>query len=259
MQISAALGLKVVLPTGDIVQTGGGPGTNVHQKGLSCVKLGGPDITGLFIGDGGVFGIKTEAAIYRCARCGICRGKYTEDVRLVCPVREVTGGFEHHFARGRILVARGILEGVLEYSPSLVESVYTCLGCGNCTEQRGAVDPATGKPLLDTPGIVRAMRVDIVRAGLGPLPVLKEIDGNVSRTHNPFSEALKRGVRGLPTLGFQGRGKPSTSPDATPRTGTLKRRRLQREFLRKAEWTSHTWVRMNGAAGFRSSGMETPT
>jgi glycolate oxidase len=55
------LGLKVVLPTGEIIQTGGGPGTNVFQKKFLHREAGSPDITGLFVGDGGSFGIKTEA------------------------------------------------------------------------------------------------------------------------------------------------------------------------------------------------------
>lgn len=55
------LGLKVVLPDGEIIQTGGGPGTNIHQSKFLHRQAGSPDITGLFLGDGGSFGIKTEA------------------------------------------------------------------------------------------------------------------------------------------------------------------------------------------------------
>ena len=55
------LGLKVVLPTGEIIQTGGGPGTNIHQSKILHREAGSPDVTGLFVGDGGSFGIKTEA------------------------------------------------------------------------------------------------------------------------------------------------------------------------------------------------------
>ncbi len=54
------VGLKVVLPNGKIVQTGGGPGTNTNQPCPFNRYLGGPDLSSLFIGDGGVFGVKTE-------------------------------------------------------------------------------------------------------------------------------------------------------------------------------------------------------
>lgn len=55
------LGLRVVLPTGDIISTGGGPGTNIYQSKILHREAASPDMTGMFIGDGGVFGIKTEA------------------------------------------------------------------------------------------------------------------------------------------------------------------------------------------------------
>ncbi|MFX0204736.1 MAG: FAD-binding oxidoreductase [Candidatus Hodarchaeota archaeon] len=54
---------KVVLPNGDVLQTGGGPGTNVNSKDVIARYWGSPDLTGLFIGDGGAFGIKTEATL----------------------------------------------------------------------------------------------------------------------------------------------------------------------------------------------------
>ncbi len=55
------LGLKVVLPTGEVIETGGGPGTNIHQKRFLHREAGSSDMTGMFVGDGGSFGIKTEA------------------------------------------------------------------------------------------------------------------------------------------------------------------------------------------------------
>ena len=63
-------GLKVVLPDGNVIQTGTGPGTNVNQKVTFAREPGSPDITGMFIGDAGVFGIKVEATyrMYRLAK-----------------------------------------------------------------------------------------------------------------------------------------------------------------------------------------------
>ena len=58
------LGLEVVLPTGDVIQTGSGPGTNIHSKRMTDRYPGSPFTTGLFIADAGVFGIKTKAYFY---------------------------------------------------------------------------------------------------------------------------------------------------------------------------------------------------
>jgi glycolate oxidase len=54
------LGLKVVLPTGDVITTGAGPDTNVHQKEIFAREATAPDVTGLFTSSGGIFGIITE-------------------------------------------------------------------------------------------------------------------------------------------------------------------------------------------------------
>jgi hypothetical protein len=55
------LGLEVVLPNGEIITTGSGNGTNIYQEKVVDRCPGSPDVTGLFIGDGGIFGIKTKA------------------------------------------------------------------------------------------------------------------------------------------------------------------------------------------------------
>jgi len=59
--------LTVVLPDGTVIKTGGGPGSNINQPLFYNRNLGGPDFSGLFVGDGGSFGVKTEATL-RLAR-----------------------------------------------------------------------------------------------------------------------------------------------------------------------------------------------
>ncbi|MCS7139797.1 MAG: FAD-binding oxidoreductase [Candidatus Nezhaarchaeota archaeon] len=54
------VGLEVVLPTGDVIRTGSG--ANPFAKKFTRWGFG-PDMTGLFIGDQGVFGVKTEATL----------------------------------------------------------------------------------------------------------------------------------------------------------------------------------------------------
>jgi len=56
-------GIKVVIPDGTIVSTGAGEGNNLMNKGIQYDRYPGtPDITGLFMGDAGTFGIKVEAS-----------------------------------------------------------------------------------------------------------------------------------------------------------------------------------------------------
>lgn len=68
------ISMTVVLPDGTIVKTGGGPGTNVSQRHCYSRIVGGPDFSGLFIGDGGSFGVKTEVTIRLLGLPSVTRG-----------------------------------------------------------------------------------------------------------------------------------------------------------------------------------------
>jgi len=62
------LGVKVVLPNGSVIDTGTGEGSLSHYRGNTWGRgMHGPDLTGIFIGDGGIFGIKVEVT-YRMFR-----------------------------------------------------------------------------------------------------------------------------------------------------------------------------------------------
>jgi len=64
----AILGMKVVLPNGTVVDTGTGEGSLSTYRGQTWARcMHGPDFTGIFIGDGGIYGIKVEAT-YRMFR-----------------------------------------------------------------------------------------------------------------------------------------------------------------------------------------------
>ena len=129
---------------------------------------------------------KMRAMVYACTQCGYCREKYSDKVYTelpayrVCPVREHTGGFEHHYARGKIQIAQGILEGRFPYSEELIELLYTDPDCKLCTWVCHA------ESVLNPPMVWRAMRQDIVAAGLGPPEPLKKIDRRITERHNVF-------------------------------------------------------------------------
>ncbi len=101
-------------------------------------------------------------SVYSCRKCGQCGNKVTGMVPYICPVREASPGFDHFYSRGKIVIARGLLEGELEPSRELAEVIYSCTLCGNCMLKCGAVDRDTGGPLVDTVGIVEAMRSDFL-------------------------------------------------------------------------------------------------
>jgi FAD/FMN-containing dehydrogenase len=76
------IGMTVVLPDGTVVTTGGGPGTNVKQNHPYSRVVGGPDFSGMFIGDGGSLGIKTEVTIRLLGLPNVTRGCILEFTQL---------------------------------------------------------------------------------------------------------------------------------------------------------------------------------
>jgi Fe-S oxidoreductase len=101
--------------------------------------------------------------VYNCRKCGLCGSKCTAKLPYVCPIKEATGGFEHSSARGKIILAQGLLEGKITPSRELAEIIFHCTLCGNCQTQCGSIDNATGLPLVDTPRIIEAIRADLLR------------------------------------------------------------------------------------------------
>lgn len=86
--------------------------------------------------------------IYTCnrTRCGFCREE--------CPVYRVKR-LETFSSRGRMLVARGLLEGILEPSAEIQEVMDDCLMCGYCQ----------ARCALDNMDIFGAVRQELREAG----------------------------------------------------------------------------------------------
>lgn len=70
-----------------------------------------------------------RANLDACVRCGLCLEK--------CPTYALTH-LEEHGPRGRIVIAKALLDGHLDPTPDLIEAELSCLTCEACT----AVCPA---------------------------------------------------------------------------------------------------------------------
>ena len=118
--------------------------------------------------------------IYTCnrTRCGFCTQR--------CPVYEVTG-LETYSSRGRNLVARGIMEGILEITEDVVELANTCLLCGYCEKNCA----------LDNTEIFRDFKADLVEKGMTD----KYLDDGVESIRNvgnPFKQKPEK--RNIPEI-----------------------------------------------------------
>lgn len=113
----------------------------------------------------------------------------------VCPVAEELK-FEHYNARGRVAIARGILEGALDYDEKLIDVLYTCLGCGLCKE----VCPLYDWAKVDTPLIIRALHQDIFEKGFKIPESHKQSCLDIEKEQNPLGH--KRAERLVWTQGL---------------------------------------------------------
>jgi heterodisulfide reductase subunit D len=94
--------------------------------------------------------------IYACGRCNFCRGI---DFNERCP-ELFTQVWESSTARGRMAIARGILEGKLVYTEEMAERIFGCFMCGRCREE------CKKAAQIDVIAITKAMRADFVEQGV---------------------------------------------------------------------------------------------
>jgi len=111
---------------------------------------------------------EVRTKVFRCMGCGVCRGVWDRKDEAMCPVWGTGIGFEDSTPRGRVTVAQDLLEGYFSYSIPLAESLYRCTDCGSCAVTCDSMDPETGEPIIDVPGVVKAMRMDLVENSLVP-------------------------------------------------------------------------------------------
>jgi heterodisulfide reductase subunit D len=141
--------------------------------------------------------------IYACGRCEFCRGF---DYNDRCP-EVFTQYWESSTARGRMAIARAILEGKLEYSEDLAERVFGCFMCGRCREE------CKKAAQIDVIEVTKAMRQDFIDQGIKiPEAGAQMADkvtssGNIfadpTNVHNKWSEGLEF-KKGSGTLFFPG-------------------------------------------------------
>ncbi|MEM2146571.1 MAG: (Fe-S)-binding protein, partial [Candidatus Jordarchaeaceae archaeon] len=121
--------------------------------------------------------------VYRCGKCGQCRYIYQNAyLARVCPSGELRK-FESYYLGGRNLLLWGLTSGQLKWSDALVEILYHCTLCGNCTQQcqLEGIHTYALEWLL-------AARVKAVEQGYGPMPEQKRYAHSVLNEKNPYFE-----------------------------------------------------------------------
>jgi len=133
--------------------------------------------------------------------------KYSEDVitcntcgnnfcRIWCPVHDQTRK-ESSFSAGLNHYALGILKGLTKYTPSSIQTIYQCTTCAACREARCLPGEAPFGAPIDTPGVVEAMRADIVSLKRTPEKIAR-LGANAQSTHNVYGEPHNARFKWLP-------------------------------------------------------------
>jgi len=129
-----------------------------------------------------------------------------DGTHLICPVREHTGGFDAYTAKGRLSIARALLEHRVEITDGLLDITYSCTLCGNCTEHCLMVNPEAWHAfpeikrqdhLIDPAAVTEALRADIFNAGLVPSKHRIMLEW-CKEHHNPYMEKHKDRLRWIP-------------------------------------------------------------
>ena len=115
---------------------------------------------------------------YECLRCAFCFDLSWLGPANLCP-SYAWGAFESYGARGRIAIARALLEGELEYDEPLIGRVFACTECRACAEHCFKY--------IDTVAIFAAMREDLAARGLIP-PGLAAAADRLAETHNLYGK-----------------------------------------------------------------------
>ncbi len=109
--------------------------------------------------------------IVRCMKCGNCQN--------TCPVFSVTLQ-ESRVARGRIRLLKAVINGEIELTDGVQESLMTCLQCDACS--------LTCPPGVPVNELLLKAKEAMLRAGK-PLPVIqKGINQGIRSEANPFSQ-----------------------------------------------------------------------
>jgi Fe-S oxidoreductase len=115
---------------------------------------------------------RVRKELMTCTYCGFCKS--------VCPTFQMVG-WDPSVARGRMVLAYGLLQKEVPADPSVLEHLYQCTTCKDC-ERRCPSKIA----VVD---VVESARRDLVAAG-HMLPRHRALVDRVAATGNPYGEGM---------------------------------------------------------------------
>ncbi|MBU1064690.1 (Fe-S)-binding protein [bacterium] len=97
--------------------------------------------------------------IYACLRCAFCYDFSKIGQYRMCPAFAGTE-YESYTARGKMNLARAIVDGVVDYDEDIAKRIFACTECGACE--------ANCLKYLDLSGVFMTMKEDLACLGIIP-------------------------------------------------------------------------------------------
>ena len=138
--------------------------------------------------------------IYDMKRCIRCKGCFWVDHIYMpgmkfsyrCPSAQKFLFDSYGAAYGRFRTALALIEGRLDYSDRLLDTIYECNLCGAC-------DAGCKRNLdLEVSLALEAVRIKCVSDGKGPMPEHKRIAENIDKNHNRYGSPHANRSKWLP-------------------------------------------------------------
>lgn len=132
--------------------------------------------------------------LHYCGRCNSCKFLY-RDYNTSCPAFEKFV-WECYTSSGKIWMARDLFEEKYPLSESIMEKVFSCTLCGNCTVQ---CQQEVSDHALD---IFEALREECIEQGFIK-PEHAKFRDNVEAVKNPYGEPHEARFTGIPDKYFK--------------------------------------------------------
>lgn len=162
---------------------------NILNPGV--LMLGGKPSLGAIQETGKKTGMELDKVAnltYQCLRCAFCLDLswVGRDYQL-CP-SYLHSSLETFSGRGRVALARALVEGEIQYDKDLADRIFSCTMCGSCGEHCFK--------FIDLRKIYQAMREDM--AGLGLVPEgLKKASDETYSLKNPYGQPAEERFKWL--------------------------------------------------------------
>ncbi|MCK5238162.1 MAG: (Fe-S)-binding protein [Candidatus Thorarchaeota archaeon] len=125
-----------------------------------------------------------------CVRCSKC--KFLPQLQIkskrfshICPSIEYFN-FHAYSGGGRMIMANALQKGRIEFTPEMLDVLYSCTNCGGCEVSCKWVYD------LEPNEVIHELRVKAVESGAGPLPKHKKYIELVERYQNPYGEPSEK-------------------------------------------------------------------